>query len=98
MESRDRPRRRLSPLGRLGDVIQHRALPSKVFTPGQLLTAAAVMMLRPGADRRQALREVRELVVADTQRRRLNRKPEFVASGEHRDAGETEVSKRAVAA
>jgi 2-polyprenyl-6-methoxyphenol hydroxylase-like FAD-dependent oxidoreductase len=85
-------------LEKVGDVIQHRALPSRVFTPGKLLTAAAAMMLRPGADGRQALREVSELVVADTQRRRLNRKPEFVASGEHRDAGETEVSKRPVAA
>jgi 2-polyprenyl-6-methoxyphenol hydroxylase-like FAD-dependent oxidoreductase len=75
----------------LGDVFQHRSKPSAVFTPPVVAKAAAAAMRRPGADRAQILRELRELVAVDRQRRRLNRKPEFVSTAEHRDAGATEV-------
>lgn len=78
-------------LAALGDVIQHRAMPSKVFSPARLLAAAAARMTTPGVDRRQALREVKDLIVTDTRRRRLLTHPEFVSAAEHRDAGETEV-------
>ena len=43
------------------------------------------------------MRELRELIVTDTRRRRLNRKPEYVSSAEHRDAGETEVREEVAA-
>jgi 2-polyprenyl-6-methoxyphenol hydroxylase-like FAD-dependent oxidoreductase len=75
----------------LGDVFQHRRKPSTVVTPPLLLKAAASAMRRPGADRAEIMREVRALITTDNRRRRLNRKPEFVPSAQHRDAGETEV-------
>jgi 2-polyprenyl-6-methoxyphenol hydroxylase-like FAD-dependent oxidoreductase len=75
----------------LGNVLQHRRRPSTVVTPPVLVKAARVAMRRPGADRREIMRELRELIVTDTRRRRLNRKPEYVPNADHRDAGETEV-------
>ena len=41
--------------------------------------------------------EFRELIVTDTRRRRLNRKPEYVSIADHRDAGETEVPEEVAA-
>jgi 2-polyprenyl-6-methoxyphenol hydroxylase-like FAD-dependent oxidoreductase len=81
----------------VGDVFQHRRTPSAVFTPPRLINAAASVMRRPGVDRREVLREVRELIATDTRRRRLARKPEFVPIAEHRDAGETEVPEEVAA-
>ncbi len=78
-------------LEQLGDVLQHRQLPSKVFTPGKLLGATASLMARPGADRRQALRELKELVAIEARRQRLNRRPEFVPVSAQRDASPTGV-------
>ena len=75
----------------VGDVFQHRIKPSAVFTPAVLLTSAASAMRRPGADRPQVLREVKDAIATDARRRRLNRRPDFVPITEHRDAGETEV-------
>jgi 2-polyprenyl-6-methoxyphenol hydroxylase-like FAD-dependent oxidoreductase len=86
--------RRLYQEGRtadLGDVLQHRSKPSAVFSPPVVVRAAASAIRRPGADRGQIVREVRDLIATDGRRRRLNRKPEFVPLDQHRDAGETEV-------
>ena len=81
----------------LGDVFQHRRRPSAVVTPPLLLKAAASAMRKPGADRGEIMREVRALIATDSRRRRLNRKPEFVSSEQHRDAGETEVREEVAA-
>jgi flavin-dependent dehydrogenase len=81
----------------LGDVFQHRSKPSTVFTAPLVFKAAASAMRRPGADRAQILREVKDLIATDSRRRRLNRSPEFVAITEHRDAGETEVPEEVAA-
>jgi len=81
----------------LGDLFQHRARPSAVFTPPVVLRAAVSAMRRPGADRGEILREVRDLIATDRRRRRLNRRPEFVPIGEHLDAGETEVPEEVAA-
>ena len=81
----------------LGDVFQHRVKPSTVFTPAVLLKGAASAMRKPGADRAQILREVRDAIATDSRRRRLNRRPEFVPVTEHRDAGETEVPEEVAA-
>ncbi len=92
--------RRLYQQGRtveLGDVFQHRAKPSAVFTPAVLLQAAGSAMRRPGADRAQILREVKDAITTDSRRRRLNRRPEFVPITEHRDAGDTEVPEEVTA-
>jgi flavin-dependent dehydrogenase len=78
-------------LDKLADVLQHRDMPSKVFTPGKLLGATVSLMARAGTDRRQTLREVRDLMATELRRQRLNRRPEFVPAATHRDAGETEV-------
>jgi 2-polyprenyl-6-methoxyphenol hydroxylase-like FAD-dependent oxidoreductase len=83
--------------GELGDVFQHRAKPSAVFTPAVLLQAAAAAMRRPGADRAQIVREVKDAIATDSRRRRLNRRPEFVPITEHLDAGETEVPEEVAA-
>jgi hypothetical protein len=79
------------------DVFQHRAVPSKLFTPPRLLSTAAAMVVRGDGDRAEVLREVRELVVTDARRKRLRRKPVFVDSAAHADAGETEVPQEAAA-
>jgi 2-polyprenyl-6-methoxyphenol hydroxylase-like FAD-dependent oxidoreductase len=82
-------------LGELGDVLQHRTLPSKVFTPPRLVAATARMLRRPDIDRRAALREVKELGATDRRRRRLARHPEFADAASHADAGETEIPEMA---
>jgi 2-polyprenyl-6-methoxyphenol hydroxylase-like FAD-dependent oxidoreductase len=92
--------RRLYEAGRteeLGDVFLHRRRPSKVFAPPLVIRATAAALRRPGADRGRVLREARQLVTTDSRRRRLNRRPEFVALEAHRDAGETEVAEEAAA-
>lgn len=92
--------RRLAAEGELGgflDVFQHRAVPSKVFTPPRLLSTAAGMVVRGDGDRAEVLREVRELVVTDARRKRLRRRPVFVDPVVHADAGETEVAEEVAA-
>ncbi len=81
----------------LGDILVHRRRPSAVVTPPVLLKAAASALRKPGANRGDLLRELRTLVATDTRRRRLNRQPEFVATAEHRDAGQTEVAEELAA-
>jgi flavin-dependent dehydrogenase len=73
------------------DLLQHRTMPSRVVTPPRLLSTAGAMMLRPGSNRREVVREVRELVARETSRKLLRRKPLFVDPVAHADAGETEV-------
>jgi flavin-dependent dehydrogenase len=85
-------------LDELFDLVQHRATPSRVFTPGRLLSTAAALVAQPGIDRRAVLREVGELIGEDLRRRRLLLRPEFVAPGMNRDAGETDVPEPALAA
>jgi hypothetical protein len=92
--------KRLAAEGKLGgflDVFQHRTVPSKVFTPPRLLSTAAGMVVRGDGDRAGVLREVRELVMADTRRKRLRKNPVFVDPAAHADAGETEVPQEAAA-
>jgi hypothetical protein len=82
-------------LGRFTDVLQHRALPSRVFTSRLLLSTAAAM-LAPGDGARPALlREVGELVLTNARRKRLRRNPMFVDLGAQADAEETKVSQEA---
>jgi 2-polyprenyl-6-methoxyphenol hydroxylase-like FAD-dependent oxidoreductase len=85
-------------LDELFDLVQHRATPSRVFTPGRLLSTAAALVAQAGIDRRAVLREVGELIGEDLRRRRLLLRPEFVAPGMNRDAGETDVPEPALAA
>jgi flavin-dependent dehydrogenase len=73
------------------DIFQHRAMPSRVITPPLLLSVAGAMLMRPGSDRREVVREVRELVASDLGRKRLRRHPAYVDPTAHADAGETEV-------
>jgi hypothetical protein len=68
-----------------------------VITLPVLAKAARTAMRQPGADRREIISEFRELIVTDTRRRRLNRKPEYVPIAEHRDAGDTEVPEEVAA-
>jgi 2-polyprenyl-6-methoxyphenol hydroxylase-like FAD-dependent oxidoreductase len=81
----------------LGDIFQHRRRPSTVITLPVLAKAARTAMRQPGANRREIIGEFRELIVTDTRRRRLNRKPEYVPITEHRDAGDTEVPEEVAA-
>jgi 2-polyprenyl-6-methoxyphenol hydroxylase-like FAD-dependent oxidoreductase len=87
-----RQMQRRDQLDEVGDVLMHRAMPSKVFTPRRLLAATTARAVKPGVDRRHVLRELKQLIVTDTQRRRLLSHPEFMAPAGHRDAGETEVA------
>jgi hypothetical protein len=66
-------------------------------TPVLLLRAAVSALRKPGADRGEILRGVRDVIATDSRRRRLNRKPEFVPSTAHRDAGETDVPEEVAA-
>ncbi len=81
----------------LGDVFQHRRRPSGVITLPVLVKAARRAMRQPGVSRGEIMSEFRELIVTDTRRRRLNRKPEYVPIADHRDAGETEVPEEVTA-
>lgn len=76
----------------IAQVFQHRVKPSAVFTPGRLAAATARLAARSGADRGQVIQEAREAMATELRRRTLARKPEFVDTSSHRDAGETEVS------
>jgi 2-polyprenyl-6-methoxyphenol hydroxylase-like FAD-dependent oxidoreductase len=93
--------RRLDRSDRMSDVLdllQHRAVPSAVFTPGRLAAATASLMAQTGTDRRVVLREVGGLLRQDIRRRRLMRKPAFVGPEAHQDAGETDVPESLVTA
>jgi hypothetical protein len=79
------------------DLFQHRALPSRVFSPPLLLSTAAAMLARRDCARPAVLREVGQLVMTDARRKRLRRKPVFVDVAAHVDAGETEVPQEAAA-
>jgi 2-polyprenyl-6-methoxyphenol hydroxylase-like FAD-dependent oxidoreductase len=76
---------------RLIDIFAHRALPSRVLTPPQLLATTAAMLVRRGCDRRTLVRDFAQLVVTDTWRKQLRRRPVYVDAAAHADAGETEV-------
>lgn len=78
-------------LERFTDLFQHRALPSRVFSPPLLLSTAALMLARRECARPAVLRDVGQLVMTDARRKRLRRKPVFVDLAAHADAGETEV-------
>lgn len=79
------------------DLLQHRALPSRVFSPRLLLSTAAAMLVQGDCARPAVLREVGQLVMTDARRKRLRRKPVFVDLAAHADAGETEVPQEAAA-
>jgi 2-polyprenyl-6-methoxyphenol hydroxylase-like FAD-dependent oxidoreductase len=80
--------------GRFGqfiDILEHRAMPSRVVTRPRVLSTTARMLARQGCDRRALLGQVGNLVVTDARRRALRHRPVFVDPAAHADAGETEV-------
>ena len=86
--------RRLLAQGRIDlflNLFAHRSRPSEVFTPARLLGATARLLARRGCDRRAVMHEVRALVAEDARRRRLNRRPAYVARAVAADAGPTEL-------
>jgi 2-polyprenyl-6-methoxyphenol hydroxylase-like FAD-dependent oxidoreductase len=86
--------RRLLAQGRIDlflNLFAHRSSPSQVFTPARLLGATGRLLARRGCDRRALMREVGALVAEDARRRRLNRRPAYVATAVAADAGPTEV-------
>jgi flavin-dependent dehydrogenase len=78
------------------DLFTHRSHPSQVITPPRLLGATGRLLLRPGCQRRKLLREVGALISADVRRKRLNRRPAYVAAAACTDAGPTEVQDSAM--
>jgi 2-polyprenyl-6-methoxyphenol hydroxylase-like FAD-dependent oxidoreductase len=92
--------RRLLAQGRIDlflNLFAHRSRPSEVFTPARLLGATVRLLARRGCDRRALMREVGALVAEDVHRRRLNRRPTYVAAAVAADAGATEVPEAAAA-
>jgi flavin-dependent dehydrogenase len=92
--------RRLLAQGRIDlflNLFAHRSSPSEVFTPARLLGATVRLLARPGHGRRALLREVGALVAEDARRRRLKRRPAYVAAAVAADAGPTEVPEAAAA-
>jgi hypothetical protein len=79
------------------NLFAHRSRPSEVFTAPRLLGATARLLARPGCERRVLLRELGALVADDAGRKRLNRRPAYVAAGASTDAGPTEVTEAAAA-
>ncbi|MBV9799745.1 MAG: hypothetical protein JO039_16990 [Solirubrobacterales bacterium] len=79
------------------DLLQHRSLPSRVFSPSLLLSTSVAMAARGAGRRTAALREVGHLMAPDVRRKRFYRKPVFVDPAAHADAGETELSQEAAA-
>jgi hypothetical protein len=78
------------------DLFAHRSWPSRVFSPPRLLGATGRLLARRGCEL-SGLREVGGLVAEDARRRRLNRRPAYVAAGVATDAGPTEVADGAAA-
>jgi 2-polyprenyl-6-methoxyphenol hydroxylase-like FAD-dependent oxidoreductase len=79
----------------LTNLFTHRSRPSQVFSPSRLLGATGRLLVRPGCRRRELLREVGALISADIHRKRLNRRPAYVAATACADAAPTEVEVRA---
>lgn len=68
------------------DLLNHRVRPSKVLTPGRALGATGRLLLRRGSDRRQVLRDLKQLMGAEVQRRKLRKQPVyFDAAAEERE-------------
>jgi 2-polyprenyl-6-methoxyphenol hydroxylase-like FAD-dependent oxidoreductase len=68
------------------NILNHRARPSKVLTPVRLLGATSRLLLRRGSDRRQVLRDAKQLMGTELQRRRLRKHPVyFDAAAEERE-------------
>ncbi len=78
------------------DLFTHRSHPSQVITPPRLLGATGRLLLRPGCQRRNLLREVGALIRTDVRRKRLNRRPAYVAAASCTDAGPTEMQDSAM--
>jgi hypothetical protein len=66
------------------DLFTQRSRPSQVFSPARLLGATGRLLMRPGCERRALLREVKTLVAEDARRKRLNRRPAYLATGDPR--------------
>ncbi len=77
------------------DVLNHRAMPSKVITPPRVLGATGRLLTRGECDRRALIAEVASLISEDMRRRRLNRRPEYAAPSTSADAGATEIEENA---
>jgi flavin-dependent dehydrogenase len=80
------------------DLFNHRTKPSRVISPPRVLGATGRLLMRRGCDRRALVREVAGLIAEDTRRRRLNRRPAYVAAGMSLGAGPTEVEESAATA
>jgi 2-polyprenyl-6-methoxyphenol hydroxylase-like FAD-dependent oxidoreductase len=72
--------RQLSQQGRVAefiDIFNHRTRPSQVLKPGPALAAAGRLLRQGQPPRRQVLRELREVMGREVQRRRLKRHPVY---------------------
>jgi flavin-dependent dehydrogenase len=91
--------RRLQAEGRIDlalEIINHRANPSDVLTPGRLIGGTARAVARNGGRRREVLREVAGALSDRVRRQRLERRPDYVPDQQaHADAGPTEVEQAA---
>lgn len=72
-----------------GNIFLHRAMPFDVLTRGRVVAATGRLLVRRGCDRRAVMRETRGIVMEDTHRKRLARKPAYAQGAEI--AAETEV-------
>lgn len=73
------------------NLFNHRTQPSEVFSPPRLVGATGRLLAQRGCNRRAVLGEVRAIVTEDVRRKRLNRRPAYVATSKASDAGATEV-------
>jgi 2-polyprenyl-6-methoxyphenol hydroxylase-like FAD-dependent oxidoreductase len=62
---------------RFVDILNHRAKPSDVLTPGRLVGATARLLGRRGSPRRTVLRDASTLMGAELHRRRLRKRPVY---------------------
>jgi flavin-dependent dehydrogenase len=79
------------------DLFSHRSSPSKVLTPPRLVGATGRLLARRGCERRPLLREVGALIAEDARRKRLNRRPAYVAASGATRARPTELAGAATA-
>jgi flavin-dependent dehydrogenase len=80
------------------DVLNHRAMPSKVITAPRILGATGRLLMRGECDRRALVGEVAGLISEDMRHRRLNWRPVYAAPRTSADAGATEVEDNAALA
>ncbi len=73
-------------MGSFLEVMNHRAKPSEVLTPGRLASATGRLLKSGEHPRRQVLRQTKDIMAEEVHRQRLNKHPAYAESGAYEGA------------